>query len=67
MGVRQTVIVITPVNMSVIVRTGHIAMRRGAVMAVLAQIVASYWHVHFQVISDLKKFVDQDEAAEKLL
>lgn len=48
MGVRQPVIVIAPVNMGVIVRAGHIAMRRGAVMAVLAQIVASYWHVHFQ-------------------
>lgn len=48
MGVRQPVIVIAPVNMGVIVRARDIAMRRGAVMAVLAQIVASYWHVHFQ-------------------
>lgn len=48
MGVRQPVIVIAPVNMGVIVRARDIAMRREAVMAVLAQIVASYWHVHFQ-------------------
>lgn len=48
MGVRQPVIMIARVNVGVIVRAGHIAMRRGACMAVLAVIVASYWHVHFQ-------------------
>lgn len=48
MGVRQPVIMIARVNVGVIVRAGHIAMRRGACMAVLAMIVASYWHVHFQ-------------------